>query len=152
MTGQADDGVVCVIGAGYVGLVTAAGLAERGREVRVVEVDPERRAAVSAGRAPIHEPGLDQVLSAVVGAGRLRAVESMGEGVAGAGIVIVAVGTPPTADGEADLAQVHAAVDAAVEHATPGAVVAIKSTVNSLRGVLVGWGKLERKATVRATT
>ncbi|MGD1034524.1 MAG: UDP-glucose/GDP-mannose dehydrogenase family protein [Candidatus Dormibacteria bacterium] len=129
MTGQADDGVVCVIGAGYVGLVTAAGLAERGREVRVVEVDPERRAAVSAGRAPIHEPGLDQVLSAVVGAGRLRAVESMGEGVAGAGIVIVAVGTPPTADGEADLAQVHAAVDAAVEHATPGAVVAIKSTV-----------------------
>ena len=129
MAGQADDGVVCVIGAGYVGLVTAAGLAERGREVRVVEVDPERRAAVSAGRAPIHEPGLDQVLSAVVGAGRLRAVESMGEGVAGAGIVIVAVGTPPTADGEADLTQVHAAVDAAVEHATPGAVVAIKSTV-----------------------
>ncbi len=129
MAGEADDGVVCVIGAGYVGLVTAAGLAERGREVRVVEVDPERRAAVSAGRAPIHEPGLDQVLSAVVGAGRLRAVESMGEGVAGAGIVIVAVGTPPTADGEADLTQVHAAVDAAVEHATPRAVVAIKSTV-----------------------
>ena len=129
MAGHGEDRVVCVIGAGYVGLVTAAGLAEQGREVRVVELDPERRAAVAAGNAPIHEPGLDQLLSAVVASGRLRAVEAIGDGVAGAGIVIVAVGTPPTADGEADLAQVHAAVDAVVEHATPGTVVAIKSTV-----------------------
>jgi UDPglucose 6-dehydrogenase len=129
MAPQADDGIVCVIGAGYVGLVTAAGLAEAGREVRVVEVDPERRAAVAAGRSPIHEPGLDDLLARVVGAGRLRAVETMGEGVTGAGIVIVAVGTPPTPEGEADLSQVRRAVDEAVRHASAGAVVAIKSTV-----------------------
>ena len=113
MTSPADDRVICVIGAGYVGLVTAAGLAEAGREVRVVEVDPERRAAVAAGRSPIHEPGLDELLGAVVSSGGLRAVETMAEGVAGAGIVIVAVGTPPTPDGEADLSQVRRAVDEA---------------------------------------
>ena len=66
MTPEADDRVVCVIGAGYVGLVTAAGLAERGLEVRVVEIDAERRAAVAAGISPIFEPGLDELLSAVV--------------------------------------------------------------------------------------
>jgi UDPglucose 6-dehydrogenase len=129
MAQQPDDRVICVIGAGYVGLVTAAGLAELGREVRVVEIDPERRAAVSAGRTPIYEPGLDVLLEAVVASGRLRAVETMAEGVTGAGIVIVAVGTPPTHDGEADLTQVHQAVDEAVRLAAPGTVIAIKSTV-----------------------
>jgi len=126
---EANDHVICVIGAGYVGLVTAAGLAERGREVRVVEVDAERRAAVAAGLSPIHEEGLDDLLGTVVASGRLRAVETMSEGVEGAGIVIVAVGTPPTPDGEADLSQVHEAVGEAVRHASPGSVIAIKSTV-----------------------
>jgi UDPglucose 6-dehydrogenase len=129
MAPPADDRVICVIGAGYVGLVTAAGLAEIGNEVRVVEIDPERRAAVAAGRSPIHEPGLDELLTAVVGSGHLRAAETIVDGVAGAGIVIVAVGTPPTTEGEADLSQVRQAVDEAVRHAAPGTVVAIKSTV-----------------------
>ncbi|MGA8015090.1 MAG: UDP-glucose/GDP-mannose dehydrogenase family protein [Candidatus Dormiibacterota bacterium] len=129
MTAQGPDRVVCVIGAGYVGLVTAAGLAELGHEVRVVEIEPERRLMVAAGRSPIHEPGLDELLAAVVGDGRLRVAETMAEGVAGAGLLIVAVGTPPTPDGEADLAQVRRAVSDAVPHAASGAVVAIKSTV-----------------------
>jgi len=129
MTPQADDQVICIIGAGYVGLVTAAGLAEAGRQVRVVEVDADRRAAVAAGISPIFEPGLDELLSTVVAAGRLRAVETMSEGVAGAGIVIVAVGTPPTHDGEADLSQVRQAVDQVLLEVAPGAVIAIKSTV-----------------------
>ena len=129
MTTQADDRIICIIGAGYVGLVTAAGLAEAGREVRVVEVDADRRAAVAAGISPIFEPGLDELLSAVVASGRLRAVETMKEGAAGAGIVIVAVGTPPTPDGEADLSQVRQAVDQALAEVAPGAVIAIKSTV-----------------------
>ena len=129
MTSHADDHIICIIGAGYVGLVTAAGLAEAGREVRVVEVDADRRAAVAAGISPIFEPGLDELLSAVVASGRLRAVETMKEGAAGAGIVIVAVGTPPTHDGEADLSQVRLAVDQALAEVAPGAVIAIKSTV-----------------------
>ena len=129
MAGQADDQVVCVVGAGYVGLVTAVGLAELGRTVRVVEVEPDRRAAVAAGISPIYEPGLDDVLRDVVASGRLRAVATMSEGVAGAGIIIVAVGTPPTPDGEADLSQVRQAVGEALDHLASGAVIAIKSTV-----------------------
>ena len=129
MTAHPDDQIICIIGAGYVGLVTAAGLAEAGREVRVVEVDADRRAAVAVGLSPIFEPGLDELLSAVVASGRLRAVETMKEGAAGAGIVIVAVGTPPTHDGEADLSQVRLAVDQALAEVAPGAVIAIKSTV-----------------------
>ena len=119
MTSQADDRVNCVVGSGYVGLVTAAGLAEAGREVRVVKSTPAS-AAVAAGRSPIHEPGLDEVLAACLCSGGLRAVATMAEGVAGAGIaVIVAVGTPPTPDGEADLSQVRQAVDEAVRNAAP---------------------------------
>jgi UDPglucose 6-dehydrogenase len=129
MTSHTDDHTICIIGAGYVGLVTAAGLAEAGREVRVVEVDADRRAAVAAGISPIFEPGLDELLGAVVASGRLRAVETMREGAAGAGIVIVAVGTPPTPDGEADLSQVRQAVDQALAEVAPGAIIAIKSTV-----------------------
>jgi UDPglucose 6-dehydrogenase len=129
MGSDAADRNVCVIGAGYVGLVTAAGLADLGRRVRIVEAEPERRLMVAAGRSPIHEPGLDELLAAVVADGRLRVAESMAEGVSGAGIVIVAVGTPATPEGEADLSQVKRAVSDALGHAAPGTVVAIKSTV-----------------------
>jgi UDPglucose 6-dehydrogenase len=124
-----DDRTVCVIGAGYVGLVTAVGLSESGRSVRVVEVDRERRETVAAGCCPFHEPGLGTLLGEYVRSGRLTPVESMASGVSGAGIVIVAVGTPPTPDGEADLRQVRRAVDEVLLHAASGAVIAIKSTV-----------------------
>ncbi len=129
MAGTPQDSVVCVIGAGYVGLVTAAGLAEGGREVRLVETDAARRDAVAAGRAPIHEPGLDELLGAVVRDGRLRVAETMAEGAAGAGIVIVAVGTPPAPDGEADISQVRRAVEETLSHVSAGTVIAVKSTV-----------------------
>ena len=140
MAGEADDRVVCVVGAGYVGLVTASGLAEAGREVRLVEVDRERREMVAAGRSPIHEPGLDELLASVVAAGRLRVARSMAEGVSGAGVVMVAVGTPPTPEGEADLSQVRGAVEEVVGAAAPGAVIAIKSTVppGTTRGLARG--------------
>jgi UDPglucose 6-dehydrogenase len=140
MSSEPDDRVVCVVGAGYVGLVTAVGLADLGREVRIVEIDPERRAAVAAGCCPIHEPGLDSLPAEVVSTGRLRAVETMQEGVEGAGIVMVAVGTPPTADGEADLSQVHQAVGEMLLHAGPDAVIVIKSTIppGSTRALAAG--------------
>jgi UDPglucose 6-dehydrogenase len=120
---------VCVVGAGYVGIVTAAGLAGMGRDVSVVEIDVGRREAIATGRSPIHEPGLDELLRASVSAGRLRATADMAEGAAGAEVVIIAVGTPPAADGDADLSQVRTAVASAAQHAGAGSVVAIKSTV-----------------------
>ena len=120
---------VCVIGGGYVGVVTAACLAEWGHSVRVVEVDPERLAQLQAGRAPIHEPGLDALLDEVVRAGRLTATGNMAEGLAGAQVAVVAVGTPPQDDGSADLSQVHAAMAEVTALAEDGTVIALKSTV-----------------------
>jgi UDPglucose 6-dehydrogenase len=129
MPEQFSDSTVCVVGAGYVGLVTAAGLAENGRNVQVVEIDPGRLASLRAGRAPIHEPGLDELLTASIGNGRLSVTDDIAEGVDGAGIVIIAVGTPPTEVGDADLGAVREAITSAAEHAAKGTVVAIKSTV-----------------------
>lgn len=124
-----DDGTVCVIGAGYVGLVTAAGLAEMGRTVRVVEADPARLRCLQQGRPPIHEPGLDTVLATVIAAGRFQATGDMRAGVRGAGVIVVAVGTPPHGDGSADLDQVSTALEQLGRVAADGSVVVIKSTV-----------------------
>jgi len=122
------DHTVCVVGAGYVGLVTAACLAESGREVHLVEIDERRLAALRAGRAPIHEPGLDELLGAVLGQ-RLSVTGDIAEAMRGASIAIIAVGTPPTEEGAADLSDVRDALASAAMSAEPGAVLAIKSTV-----------------------
>jgi UDPglucose 6-dehydrogenase len=126
---EMNDDTVCIVGAGYVGLVTAACLAETGRTVQVVEIDPVRLASLQAGKAPIHEPGLDELLTASINSGRLSVTDQIAEGVNGAGIVIIAVGTPPTEFGDADLSAVREAITTAAEHAAKGTVVAIKSTV-----------------------
>ena len=120
---------VCVVGAGYVGLVTGACLADLGHRVKLVEIDPERLGALERGRSPIHEPGLDDVLARVLADGRFAVTGDIGAGMRGAGIAMVAVGTPPTEEGDADLSQVRSAVASIAEHAEPGTVVAIKSTV-----------------------
>ncbi|HEY6379811.1 MAG TPA: UDP-glucose/GDP-mannose dehydrogenase family protein [Candidatus Dormibacteraeota bacterium] len=129
MTVPDRDRAVCVVGAGYVGIVTAAGLASLGRDVRIVEIDAARWAAIAAGRAPIHEPGLDAALAEQLRAGRLRLATDLADGLRGAGIAVVAVGTPPTAEGDADLAHVRTAVAGIAVAAEPGTVVVIKSTV-----------------------
>lgn len=124
-----SDGTVCVVGAGYVGVVTAVGLASLGRSVRLVEIDPVRRGALEARRSPIHEPGLDAMLATEIAEGRLTVHGEIADAVPGAGVVIVAVGTPANPDGDADLSQVRTAVAAAVENADAGTVVAVKSTI-----------------------
>jgi UDPglucose 6-dehydrogenase len=125
----ADDGTIAVIGAGYVGLVTAAWLAECGRQVRVVETAPERLGMLRRQLAPIHESGLQDLLTDVMADGRLTVTDDVGQAVRGAGIVFVAVGTPPLPDGGADLRQVRDAVGQLRRHIGPDAVVVIKSTV-----------------------
>jgi UDPglucose 6-dehydrogenase len=136
--GATDDSRVCVIGAGYVGLVTAAALAESGRHVRIVEADERRRAALAEGRSPIHEPGLDALLARLVAEGSLAVATDVSDGMRGAGVCMIAVGTPPLADGHADLSQVHAAVRAAAVAAEPGTIIVVKSSVppGTTRGLL----------------
>ena len=123
------DQTVCVVGGGYVGLVTAACLAEAGRQVRVVEVDLERLRALQKGQPPFHEPGLRDLLDTVVSDHRLQPTADLKEGMRDAGIAIIAVGTPPRADGNADLSQVRRAVSHITAVAPAGVVICVKSTV-----------------------
>lgn len=98
---------ITVVGGGYVGLVTGACFAELGHTVDIVEIDAGKAAAINAGRAPIHERGLDALLERHAGK-RLRAGTDYGP-VAEADLSFVCVGTPPAADGSADLSMVAAA-------------------------------------------
>src|SRR5690348_12064887 len=101
---------VAVIGTGYVGLVTAAGFAELGSEVFCVDVDAEKIERLRRGEVPIYEPGLEQLLAR--NSERLRYSTELGGALERARLLFVAVGTPPTYSGDADLSAVHAVVDA----------------------------------------
>ena len=117
---------VAVFGAGYVGLVTGACFAELGHEVVVRDVVEAKVDALREGRVPIHEPGLDELIAR--NGERLGFTAEVAEAVEGAGVVYVAVGTPPTYSGDADLSAVWTVVDElpAVDRRI---VVAMKSTV-----------------------
>jgi UDPglucose 6-dehydrogenase len=99
-----------VIGTGYVGLVTAAGFAELGSEVWCVDIDAAKVERLRRGEVPIYEPGLEELLAKH--SGRLHFSTDLGEALEHARLLFVAVGTPPTYSGDADLSAVHAVVDA----------------------------------------
>src|SRR5258705_9272511 len=99
-----------VIGTGYVGLVTAAGFAELGNEVWCVDIDAAKIAGLEAGEVPIYEPGLADSLAA--NRERLHFSTELAPALEHARLLFVAVGTPPTYSGDADLSSVHAVVDA----------------------------------------
>jgi UDPglucose 6-dehydrogenase len=120
---------LCMVGAGYVGLVTAVCLAESGADVRLLDIDPARLAMLRQGASPIHEPLLDELLVRVLASGRLVLYDDAAVAMSGAEVIMIAVGTPPLADSRADLTQVRAAVSEAVRHAGPETVIVIKSTV-----------------------
>jgi UDPglucose 6-dehydrogenase len=116
---------IAVIGTGYVGLVTAAGFAELGSEVWCVDVDAAKIARLERGEIPIYEPGLAESLHR--NRERLHFGTEIGPALERARLLFVAVGTPPTYSGDADLSSVHAVVasmPASDEHA-----LVMKSTV-----------------------
>src|SRR6201996_9014509 len=122
-----------VIGTGYVGLVTAAGFAELGSEVWCVDIDAAKIERLRAGEVPIYEPGLEQLLAR--NAARLHFSTSLADALEHARLLFVAVGTPPTYSGDADLSAVNAvleAIPASERHA-----LVMKSTVPSGTGVSV---------------
>ena len=121
---------LAIVGAGYVGLVTGACLAETGVEVVCVDLDRGRVAAITNGMAPFHEPGLDDLLARVAGNG-LTATADLAAAVHGADVVMLAVGTP-SRDGAIDLTQVRQAarlVGGLLHTAAGFPVVVVKSTV-----------------------
>ena len=117
---------VAVFGAGYVGLVTGACLADLGHSVVVRDIVPEKIDALRRGKMPIYEPGLDDVIARA--GGRLTYTLDVREALAGAEFVFVCVGTPPTYSGDADLAAVWTVVEE-LGAARPDAIVVMKSTV-----------------------
>lgn len=121
---------IAIIGAGYVGLTTAACLAELGHAVVCCDVDRERIADLSRGRLPYYEPSLAPLLRRGLESGALAFTVSTSACVAQAEAVLLAVGTPSAADGGVDLSQVERAARDLAPHLSPGAVVVIKSTVS----------------------
>ncbi len=120
---------ISVVGCGYLGAVHAACMAELGHDVLGIDVDETKVAALSAGRAPFYEPGFEELLTRVLGTGRLRFTTAPGDDLADVDLHFIAVGTPQSGTGAADLSYVDAAITTLLAGAAPGSVVVGKSTV-----------------------
>lgn len=121
---------ICMIGAGYVGLVSAACFSEFGWTVTCVDKDEGRLAEMRRGVSPIYEPGLDEVMVRNMKAGRLKFTNELGPAIKEADVVFLAVGTPMRrGDGYADLSHVFAAVEELCPHLDGFTVITTKSTV-----------------------
>jgi UDPglucose 6-dehydrogenase len=131
-----------VIGTGYVGLVTAAGFAELGSEVWCIDIDAAKIERLRRGEVPIYEPGLEELIAR--NSERMRFSTDIVDALSHARLLFVAVGTPPTYSGDADLSAVHAVADA-IPASSDHALV-MKSTVPcgtgaSLRRIFTEQGK-----------
>jgi UDPglucose 6-dehydrogenase len=120
---------LAVIGTGYVGLVTAAGFADFGNDVTCIDSDELKVARLQRGELPIYEPGLDALVSRSTRRGNLRFSAELAPAVARAEVVVIAVGTPTSTSGAADLSAVTAVADAIGPALTGYTLIVTKSTV-----------------------
>jgi len=120
---------IAVIGTGYVGLVTGAGLADFGNDVTCVAIDVSKIDALKQGKIPIYEPGLDTLVSKNVQEGRLNFTTDLPNSIRAARAIFIAVGTPPRPDGSADLRYVEDVARAIAQHMNGPKLVITKSTV-----------------------
>ena len=128
---------ICVVGTGYVGLVTGACLAEFGMEVTCVDKVAQKIEMLRRGEMPIYEPGLDALVARNAEAGRLHFSTDLPSAVERALAVFIAVGTPPKEDGSADLSYVVQVAEAIADHMKGYKVVVTKSTVPVGTGALI---------------
>jgi UDPglucose 6-dehydrogenase len=134
---------ICVVGTGYVGLVTGAVFADLGNDVVCVDNDHAKVEALKAGRMPIYEPGLEEMVARNAGDRRLAFTRDLRAGVRHGDVIFIAVGTPPKATGETDLSHVEAVAAEIGRCMDRYKVVVNKSTVP------VGTGELVREVIVR---
>lgn len=120
---------ICVIGTGYVGLVTGVCFADLGNHVTCLDVDEDRINKLNQGIMPIYEPGLEQIIQQNVHSGRLKFSLSYREALEDVDFAFIAVGTPSGVDGEADLQYVRAAAEAIADLVNDPLVIVNKSTV-----------------------
>ncbi|HEU0166711.1 MAG TPA: UDP-glucose/GDP-mannose dehydrogenase family protein [Chloroflexota bacterium] len=129
---------ICVIGTGYVGLVTGTCFAELGNHVTCVDIDEAKIKLLQSGKTPIFEPGLSELVQRNMAAGRLCFTTSYAEGLSDAEFVFIAVNTPMSDhDGAADLRYVESAAKAIAKHLDHDLVIINKSTVPIGTGDLV---------------
>jgi len=143
---------IAVIGTGYVGLVTGAGLADFGNDVVCVDIDVNKIEALKQGKIPIYEPGLDKIVSKNATEGRLRFSTDLADAIASSRAIFIAVGTPPKPDGSADLRYVEEVARTIAKHMNGPKLVITKSTVPIGTGRMIeriiGESGIEHKASV----
>jgi UDPglucose 6-dehydrogenase len=120
---------LCVIGTGYVGLVTGTCFAATGQRVVCVDKDASKIERLQRYEIPIFEPGLEEMVKENATAGRLTFSTDLASAIRDVDLAFIAVGTPPTLDGEADLSAVFAVAQELAQHATHDLVIVLKSTV-----------------------
>ncbi|MFW6013941.1 MAG: UDP-glucose dehydrogenase family protein [Candidatus Nanoarchaeia archaeon] len=120
---------IAMVGTGYVGLVTGTCLANMGHEVTCVDIDEEKIGLLKKGKTPIYEPGLGELMKRNVAEERLTFTTSLSDAVKSNDVIFIAVGTPPSENGEADLSAVFTVAKEIAKNANEHKVVVNKSTV-----------------------
>lgn len=120
---------IAVIGTGYVGLVTGAGLADFGNDVICVDINEKKIEALKAGKIPIYEPGLDAIVAKNVSEGRLEFTTDLAGAIRSSRAIFIAVGTPPLPDGSADLRYVADVARSIAKYMEGPKLIITKSTV-----------------------
>ncbi len=123
---------LAVLGAGYVGCVSAACLAKLGHSVVAVDTVPSKVDMINDGRSPVAEPGLDELIREVAGAGRLRATLEAADAIDDADVVLVCVATPSSPEGTIDTRSIHSVFETLLRHSATRSeplLVAIRSTI-----------------------
>ncbi|MBI4687183.1 MAG: UDP-glucose/GDP-mannose dehydrogenase family protein [Nitrospirae bacterium] len=120
---------ICVIGSGYVGLITGACFAEFGLSVVCVDNDAKKVKSMQKGNVPFYEPGLEELLQRNIKAGRIRFTTNIGEAIDSSLVIFIAVGTPPRGDGSADMRYVEGVAKEIAGHMNSYKVIVTKSTV-----------------------
>jgi UDPglucose 6-dehydrogenase len=120
---------ICVMGTGYVGLVTGTCLAEFGMNIICIDTDSSKIAMLKKGKMPFYEPGLEDLAEKNLAQGRLRFSTEIKEGVQSSLVIFIAVGTPANDDGTVDLRYVRAAAEEIAQHMNGYKVVVVKSTI-----------------------
>ena len=120
---------ITIIGTGYVGLVTGAGLSEFGNKVICVDIDNEKILKLNAGEIPIYEPGLDEIIKRNVQNNRIFFSSDISSSIKKSEVIIIAVGTPQSDRGDAEMKYVYSVVKAIKENLNGYKVICTKSTV-----------------------
>jgi len=120
---------ICVIGTGYVGIVTTAVFADFGNQVWGLDVDEQKIERIKKGIPPIHEPGLEEYLKKGINSGRLKFTSDYKQALKATEAVFICVGTPQSETGDVDIKYVESAIESVAKHMTQHLTIVLKSTV-----------------------